>query len=226
MVLANAVGARGTRGNGRSREAHPPPLQGEHEGNRGKWGGPEAGGKGAAPPPPPRGQVPRNVLASCPQRARPGGRGNKPDDSSRQTRWLPGDGGKCLQCACNMLVTKGGDARREGHRREPHACPPPPPERECGEPKRAGRPRKEERTQRERPPPPRRQVPRLVLASCSQRACSGGKATRAPPPSPPPPHEGDEGGEGTERGNGGATQGVTTRPEGETGGKQWGHRAA
>ena len=84
---------------------------------------------------------------------------------------------------------------------------------------------KKGRADRKRAPPPRRrQVPRLVLASCSQLACSGGKATR--PPSPPYPQEGDERGEGTERGNRGGTQGVTTRPEGETGSKQWGHQAA
>ena len=46
--------------------------------NRSRRGGQEgkSQGKGAAPPPPPRRQVPRNVLASCPQRAYPGGRDN------------------------------------------------------------------------------------------------------------------------------------------------------
>ena len=225
-MLANAAGARGTRGNGRSRESNfPPPPQGEHEANHGKWGGLEAGRKGATPPPPRTSAAPRAriVPATCTPRGKGQQTRQQQPANKVATGWWWNVLAICVLHACHQR--RGRRARRAPKGATGLNPPPPPTEREREEPKRAGRPRREERTKREPPPP--RQVPRLVLASCSQRACSGGKATRGPlPPLTPTPSGRGRGRRGDGKGKWGGDTGVNTRPEGETGSRQRGHPAA
>ena len=70
-------GTRGTKGTGESQRANPPPpTQSKHKGHWGKRGNREGKSEQKGSTPPPCIQVPRRVLASCPQRACPRGKDN------------------------------------------------------------------------------------------------------------------------------------------------------
>ena len=220
IVLANAAGARGARSNGRSQEANSPPPTGRARGEPRQEGRPRSRQKGSSPPPLPADKC----RATCSHRAR--NVHAQGERATNQTTAAGKHGGYTVvvECACNVRATclspEAGTQDTKGTEGS-HTANHRPPRRARTRGTEASWEAKKGRANRKRaPPPPYRQVPRLVLASCSQRACSGGKATRAPPPPPPQPflrgRKGEMGGD----------TGVNTRPEGETGGKQWGHPAA
>ena len=106
--LPPAAGTRGTKGTGGSQKATPAPPIEQARGEPRRPGRPRRARRTEREQPPPRGQVLRNVLASCPQRACPGGkditsappppptpsgrgRGRQGDEKERQEKW--GGGG-------------------------------------------------------------------------------------------------------------------------------------
>ena len=139
-------------------------------------------------PPPPRGPVPRHVLASCPQRACPGGNDNIPETSSQQKWWLQGGDGMCLQSASIMLATSGRDMGHEGHQGGPKGKSPPHGARTRGT--QASGAAKKGRGNRKGAGPPSPPTDKC-RAACLDRArnvhAMGERTTRAPPP-PPHPH--------------------------------------
>ena len=220
--LLPAAGARGMKGNGRSQEAnfplHRESTRGTTASEAAQKGG--ADGKGAAPPPP-HGQVPRQVLASCPQRARPGGKGNKPDTIASKH-----DGYRVvMECACNVRATclppEAGTQGTKGTEGS-HTATPRPPQSE-NERNRSGAAKKGRANRKGVCPPPTGKCRATCLHRARNVHAPEERTTRAPPQSPPP-QEGDEGTEGkekrgTSKGGGGGTR-ANTGPEGETGGKR------
>ena len=176
-------------------------------------------GSGRKEPPPPADKC----RATCSHRAR---NVHAQEDGVRSLTTATGkqdDYGAMVECACNVrascLSPEAGTQGTKGTAGSHTASPPPPQsENERNQSEQGGQEGKSE--QKECAPPRTSAAPRacIVLAACMLRR----KGNKRPPP-PPTSQEGDEGARGAEGKWG--TQGVTTRPEGETGSKQWGHQA-
>ena len=216
LLTRQGHGAREAKGGAEKRTC--PHTQGEHEGNHGKRGGPEAGGKGAPPPPPAD-----RCRATCLHHAR-----NMHAQEERATNPTTAAGKQggyrvVMECACNVratcLLPEAGTQGTKGTEGN-HTANPPSPQRKK-ERNRSQRGGQEGKT----PPPQTSAAPRacIMLAACMFRRKD--KKGAPPPPHPHPLRKGAR----TARGRNGEMKGdagVATRPEGETGGKQWGRQAA
>ena len=242
-------GHRVRRAPKRATRLTPPPP------HRGRKRGTEAGGeaKKRRAPPPQTSAAPRAciVLAACilrrkdnkgapppPLTPTPSGRGRRQRGDgkrapNRQSSWVgrqQGEDevqqGRASQSARTVLAPNGGNMPgagtqgTKGAEGSHTANPPPPPHRE------KERSRSERGGQEGKSPSPQTSAaPRacIVLAACMLRRTDN-KGT-PPPPHPQTPRKGTMTARG-QNGDMGGDAGVTTRPEGETGGKQWGCQAA